>query len=135
MLECQAVFVEKERALGHALKAHIGKFYEKQETQAEPPKGNFVCVARCGLSGELLGPPNYHGYSEKLSELHRTRFAHLTLDEYRSRITNEADRPDRALETGGLETDRVEIGRRGEGLFSAWPTSRAISASGTRPAS
>lgn len=89
--ECQAVFVEKERALSHALKAHIGKFYEKQETQAEPPKGNFVCVARCGLSGELLGPPNYHGYSEKLSELHRTRFAHLTLDEYRSRITNESD--------------------------------------------
>ena len=89
--ECQAVFVDKERALAHALKAHGEKFYEKQETQTEQPKGNFVCVAKCGLSGELLGPPNYHGYNEKLAELHRTRFAHLTLDEYRSRITNESD--------------------------------------------
>lgn len=89
--DCQTVFIDKERALGHAFKAHLDRFYEKQETQIELPKGNFVCVAKCGLSGELLGPPNYHGYAERLSELHRTRFAHLTLDEYRNRITNESD--------------------------------------------
>jgi hypothetical protein len=38
------------------------------------------------MSGELLGPPNHHAFTEKLVELHRTRFAHLPLAEYRSRV-------------------------------------------------
>jgi len=34
----------------------------------------------------LLGPPNHHSYVEKLNELHQTRFAHLSLDEYKESI-------------------------------------------------
>jgi hypothetical protein len=57
-----------------------------EEKDEEPPSGNFTCVGRCRLSGELLGPPNYHAFNERLQELHRTRFAHMPLEEYRQQI-------------------------------------------------
>ncbi len=89
--ECQALFLEKEQALCHGNAKHFDLFYEKEITLADPPKGKFNSVARCGLSGLLLGPPNYHGYHERLLELHRSRFASLPLAEYQKKIINEAD--------------------------------------------
>ncbi len=86
--ECNLVFADRERAASHALHKHAEKFYRKEETEAEPPKGNFACIARCGLSGELLGPPNYHGFNNAVVELHRSRYAHLSIDDYRRRIEN-----------------------------------------------
>ncbi len=64
----------------------LEQFFEAETIEKEAPAGNFVCVARCRLSGVLLGPPNYHGYNEKLDELHRTRFPHLQIDAYRREI-------------------------------------------------
>jgi len=66
-------------------------FYAREETQSDPPKGVFMCVARCKLSGELLGPPNYHEFNERVLELHGTRFASMSLDAYRRHIVNETD--------------------------------------------
>lgn len=89
--ECKVVFLDRNRAVAHALNKHIDLFYAREETQSEPPKGAFMCVARCKLSGELLGPPNYHEFNERLLELHSTRFAAMSLDAYRRQIVNEAD--------------------------------------------
>jgi len=57
----------------------------------EPPAGNFVVIARCKLSGALLGPPNYHGYNAKLQDIWKKRFGHMSLDEYRSHIETVRD--------------------------------------------
>jgi hypothetical protein len=89
--ECLAVFTGREPALLHGFARHFDLFYTREETPVEPPKGNFICVARCGLSGALLGPPNYHEFNDRLLELHRTRFASMPLEEYRSKIVNDAD--------------------------------------------
>ncbi|MBU4199900.1 MAG: hypothetical protein KKG09_04920 [Verrucomicrobia bacterium] len=89
--ECQTVFLDREQAALHGFAKHFSLFYDQEETQVEPPKGNFVCVARCSLSGCLLGPPNYHEYNDRLLELHRTRFASLPLEEYRNKIVNDTD--------------------------------------------
>lgn len=89
--ECQALFLNRENALAHGLRKHFDLFYSTAEQQVEPPKGHFTCIARCGFSGELLGPPNYHGFNEKVIEMHKTRFAHLTLEEYRKKVVNDAD--------------------------------------------
>jgi hypothetical protein len=89
--ECGMVFLSQDAVVMHALERHFDKFYRKEEKTIEPPKGDFACIARCGLSGELLGPPNYHGFSERVQEVHRSRFAHLSLDEYRRRIENVHD--------------------------------------------
>lgn len=89
--ECKAVFTDKRRALAHGLNRHMSLFYDKEEKEGAPPQGNFLCVARCSLSGKLLGPPNYHEFNEKLLELHRSCFPDLPLDQYRKKIINETD--------------------------------------------
>lgn len=85
---CKSVFLDGAQAQAHAMGRHLEEFYAREEQAVEPPQGQFVCVARCGLSGELLGPPNYHGFNDRVLELHRRRFSHLLLDEYRRRIEN-----------------------------------------------
>ncbi|MBI2438395.1 MAG: hypothetical protein HYV36_06245, partial [Lentisphaerae bacterium] len=67
---CQAVFLDCNLTVAHALNRHLDLFYAREETTVEPPKGTFTAVARCPLSGELLGPPNYHQFNERLAELH-----------------------------------------------------------------
>lgn len=89
--KCKVIFLEKDGAIAHVLKKHLDLFYAKEEVQTEPPKGNFTHIAKCGLSGELLGPPNYHSYNEKVMEMHKYRFPALSLDEYRNKITLETD--------------------------------------------
>ncbi|MFA5043125.1 MAG: hypothetical protein WC381_09200 [Kiritimatiellia bacterium] len=89
--ECKVVFLDRNIAVAHALNKHMDLFYAREETQSEPPKGAFICVARCKLSGELLGPPNYHEFNERVLELHSTRFASMSLDAYRRQIVNETD--------------------------------------------
>ncbi|MCX6991896.1 MAG: hypothetical protein NT011_02010 [Kiritimatiellaeota bacterium] len=89
--ECKVVFLDRNRAVAHALNKHMDLFYAREETQSAPPKGAFMCVARCKLSGELLGPPNYHEFNERVLELHSTRFAAMSLDAYRRHIVNETD--------------------------------------------
>ena len=83
---CKALFLDLQAAEAHAVARHLDTIFLVEDIVTEPPAGNFICVARCRMSGELLGPPNYHGYNARLLELHRTRFAHLALDDYRSRI-------------------------------------------------
>ena len=56
-----------------ALAKHL--YYEEETTQGEPPKGNYTNVARCRLSGTLLGPTNHHGYQPALRKLYEERFS------------------------------------------------------------
>ena len=38
----------------------------------------------------VLGPTNFHGYQEKILEMHRSRFSNLSLEDYKKRITSES---------------------------------------------
>lgn len=80
------VALDQDSIRSHILKKLLAEHYEAQEIQAEPPAGNFVCVGRCRLSGELLGPPNYHGFNERVLELHRDRYSHMPVTEYRAQV-------------------------------------------------
>lgn len=81
-----ALFPDPESLRAHAIARHLGQFFDEQDIAVDPPTGQFTCVGRCRLTGELLGPPNYHGYNERVVDLHRTRFAHMTLDAYRAQV-------------------------------------------------
>ena len=89
--ECQAIFLDPGAAEGHVMAKHLDKLFTREDILAEPPAGNFTCVARCRMSGELLGPTNHHGYQEKLQALYRDRYAHMSLDEYRTTIETSRD--------------------------------------------
>lgn len=80
------VFTSRGAAEQAVAREALDQLFAVETVEKEPPAGNFVYVARCRLSGVLLGPPNYHGYNEKLDELHRTRFPHIQIDAYRREI-------------------------------------------------
>lgn len=70
-----------------AFEAMKSRFYEEETTQREPLKGNFANVARCRLSGVLLGPTNYHGYQPAVRKLYDERFSRrMPFHEYQREI-------------------------------------------------
>lgn len=89
--ECLQIFQTKDEAYAHALQQHFALYFDEERQSCEPPKGNFAVVARCGLSGKLLGPPNYHLYNDKISETHRQKYPDMPLENYRDKIINETD--------------------------------------------
>jgi hypothetical protein len=89
--QCKAVFTNRPMAVSHGIHQHFDLFYEKEVKEGEAPQGKFLCVARCPLSNELLGPPNYHTFNEKLQELHHARFPQMPIEIYRNKIVNETD--------------------------------------------
>lgn len=49
-------------------------------------KGDFKAIAKCSLNNELVGPVNWHGYQSALMNLHRTKFANMPFEAFRSRL-------------------------------------------------
>ena len=85
--EDQSIWVSRDEALRHLWRGEwLKKYYEEVQVEGEAPKGSFSSVARCGISNELLGPPNYHGYQEKLAALHRERFSNMPFEAYRAKV-------------------------------------------------
>ena len=82
----QTLWLTEAEAIDHALSKHLDQYYLSEKTKTGPPKGNFSFVAQCGLSGVLLGPPNYHGYQTKLKELHADRYARMHFDRFKSTV-------------------------------------------------
>lgn len=70
----------------HAFAAHFDEEYVSETVEGEPPTGAFVCVARCGVTGRLLAPPNHHSYAQRVQEMLRTECRNMPEDVYRSRI-------------------------------------------------
>jgi len=84
--QCKAVTCSEEMIVQHLMSAHLTEFYEKEEIESEPPAGHFPGIARCRKTGILLGPPNHHSYTEKVAEVHQSRFPELSLEEYKRSI-------------------------------------------------
>ncbi len=62
-------------------------FYKVEVVQLEPLKGNFTNVARCRLSGTLLGPTNHHSYQAQLRNLYEQRFSRrMSFADYQRKI-------------------------------------------------
>src|SRR5206468_3090129 len=62
-------------------------FYQMDVVETDPIKGNFSNVARCRLSGTLLGPTNYHNYQPQLRALYEQRFSRrMSFTDYERQI-------------------------------------------------
>ncbi len=86
----EAIFLTKEEALQYFLKADWrNQYIEESTVEIDPPKGSFQSVAKCGISGEWLGPPNYHAYQSEIRRIHRERFSHMPLESYMAKIRTE----------------------------------------------
>ena len=79
-------WTNEDDAVAHVLKNHFATFYTAERTATEPPKGVYTFVAQCGLSGEVLGPPNHHDYQNQLRKLHAEKFSRMPFDMFKARV-------------------------------------------------
>ena len=79
-------WLSEDEAIAHVLKVHFATFYQAERTATEPPKGKYTFVAQCGMSGMILGPPNYHDYQNQLRKLHAERFSRMPFEVFKARV-------------------------------------------------
>lgn len=80
----ESVWLSESEASRHTLKAHFDTFYQTDRQPCDPPKGTWTLVGM--FDDILLGPPNYHGYQEKLREVHAQRAPRLPFDIFKSKV-------------------------------------------------
>ncbi len=80
----------EEAAVAHVMATHLSVFFEASEVEIEPPKGNFQVINKCGMTGELLGPPNYHRYPQIMRQHHAAR-VRLPFEAFAARIETVRD--------------------------------------------
>ncbi len=86
----ESVFVTREEAVRHLWNSELRNDLIEEETiEVDPPTGSFQAIARCGISGEWLGPVNFHSYQTNLRRLHRERFARMPFELYSSKVRTE----------------------------------------------
>ena len=86
----ESVFLTRQEALRHLWNSDLRNHFIEEETiEVDPPTGNFQSVARCGLSGEWLGPPNFHSYQVNLRRIHRERYPLMPFAAYQAKVRTE----------------------------------------------
>ena len=78
-------FESEEAAINHVIEKHLGQFFDKADVEIDAPKGNFQVVNKCTITGELLGPPNYHRYNQIVQQHHAANIK-LPFEVYRNKI-------------------------------------------------
>lgn len=82
-----AVATDRKVIEGSAFDGKLEEYFTVATTQSEPLKGNFTNVARCRLSGTLLGPTNHHAYQPQLRNLYEQRFSRrMSFADYQRQI-------------------------------------------------
>jgi hypothetical protein len=120
----ESVFLTREEAIHHLWNSELrSKLIEEETIEVEPPTGNFQAIARCGISGDWLGPVNFHSYQTNLRRLHRERFSRMPFENYASKVRIERgeDAVNSWLETMKTKT-RWRIKDEGD---DAWIEDRA----------
>ncbi|CAA6691818.1 MULTISPECIES: hypothetical protein [unclassified Lentimonas] len=79
-------FDSEEAAINHVLSNHLDLFFDVEEIEVEAPKGNFQMVNRCSVTGDLLGPPNYHRYQEFLQRHYAAKITGMSFDRFVSKV-------------------------------------------------
>jgi len=84
-------FESEEAACAYVLDMFLASFYDRAEVEVEAPKGNFLVINKCGVTGELLGPPNYHRYSQLVQQHHASRLTRMPFEAFKARIETVRD--------------------------------------------
>jgi hypothetical protein len=87
VLPSENPFLTRDEAIRFLIRRHTNLLWKEVQTPIDPPKGNFTFVNRCGFTGELLGPPNYHEYQSRIICHWKTRLAQqMSFDRFKARI-------------------------------------------------
>jgi hypothetical protein len=81
-------FDTEDAAIQHVLSNNLSAFFDTQEVEIDAPKGNFPIINKCGITGELLGPPNYHRYQQILQQHHAAKLSRMPFERFRESIVS-----------------------------------------------
>lgn len=86
-----SLFLTRAEAAAHLWRnrALRDEYLHEETVEVDPPNGSFVAIARCGMSGEWLGPPNFHTYQTNLRRMHRERFSEMPFEAYCAKVRTE----------------------------------------------
>ncbi len=79
-------FDTEDAAIQYVIKNHLGLFFDTQDVETEAPKGNFPIINKDSITGELLGPPNYHRYRQILQERHAAHLSYMSFEKFKKSI-------------------------------------------------
>ena len=81
-------FETEEAAVQHVLKNHFAQFFDVADVEIDPPKGNFPVINKCSVTGELLGPPNYHLYQQIIQQHWAAKLSRMPFERFRDGIVS-----------------------------------------------
>lgn len=84
-------FETEAEALQHVFAHHLDKFFQVEEVEVEPPSGSFQVIHKCGFTGELIAPPNYHLYQSLCQQHHAQNLAHMSYERFTQRLESIRD--------------------------------------------
>ena len=84
-------FESEEAAISYVMATHLGSFFDQAEVEVDPPKGNYLVINKCGVTGELLGPPNYHRYNQLVQQHFAAKVSRMPFEAFKSRIETVRD--------------------------------------------
>ena len=84
-------FLSEAEAVDYVLGQHLERFFRVETVEVDPPKGNFVMVNRCGITGVLLGPPNYHRYQSFLQQHYAAQIEGMSFERFVSKVETVKD--------------------------------------------
>ena len=70
---------------------YLDTFFTRADVEIDPPKGNYLVINRCGVTGELLGPPNYHRYNQLVQQHFAAKVSRMPFEAFRARIETVRD--------------------------------------------
>lgn len=81
-------FDTEDAAVQHVLNNNLAAFFDLQEVEVDPPKGSYPIINKCGVTGELLGPPNYHRYQQIIQQHYAAKIKGMSFDRFRDSIVS-----------------------------------------------
>ena len=109
-------FLNETDAFAYVFAHHADKFFSVETVEVEAPKGNFTMIAKCGFTGELLAPPNYHAYQQILRDHHAANFPKMPFEKFMSRLETVKDRESVDAWTAKMKTvERYTVKDRKDG--------------------
>jgi hypothetical protein len=81
-------FDTEDAAIQHVLSNNLGAFFDMEDVEIDAPKGNFPIINKCSITGELLGPPNYHRYQQILQQHYAAKLSRMPFERFRESIVS-----------------------------------------------
>ena len=86
-----SLWLSKKEALNSLLDENtLLNYYDKESVEIEAPKGNYHSIGICGISGNLIAPPNHHSYQKEIINLHKNKFQNIELETFKNKIKIES---------------------------------------------